>query len=81
MITFKVIRVKRNGKFSLIHSREYIDAIMKAQNMLVDALEVAYNEINRLSKEIERGNYQYLLAVRNDDWCKWWEIKGDISER
>ena len=42
----------------------------------------------------ERGNYQYLLgvpkdlcdiveyelrkAVRNDDWCKWWEIERNI---
>ena len=45
----------------------------------------------------ERGNYQYLLgvpkdlcdiveyelrkAVRNDDWCKWWELERDTYER
>lgn len=45
----------------------------------------------------ERGNYQFLLGVpndlcnvveyelrkaeRNDDWCKWKEIKRDISKK
>lgn len=54
MIKFKVGRLRRNGNFSIIHSREDFDIIIEAHNMLVDALSVAYDEINRLSKEIEQ---------------------------
>lgn len=54
MIKFKVGRLRRNGNFSLIHSREDFDIIIEAHNTLVDALEVAYGEINRLSKDIEK---------------------------
>ena len=54
MIKYKVGRLRRNGNFSLIHSREDFNTIMEAHNTLVDALEVAYDEINRLDREIER---------------------------
>ena len=54
MIKFKVGRLRRNGNFSLIHARQDFDVVIEAHNTLVDALKVAYAEINRLSKEIER---------------------------
>ena len=54
MIKCKVGRLRRNGSFSLIHSREDFNTIIEAHNMLVDALEVAYDEINRLDREIEK---------------------------
>ena len=54
MITFKVGKLKRNGNFCLIHNKYDFDVVIEAHNMLVDALDVAYNEINRLSEEIER---------------------------
>lgn len=54
MIKFKVGRLRRNGNFALIHTRQDFDVIIEAHNTLVDALGVAYGEINRLSEEIER---------------------------
>ena len=54
MIKCKVGRLRKNGNFSLIHSREDFNTIIKAHNMLVDVLEVAYDEINRLDREIEK---------------------------
>lgn len=54
MIKFKVGRLRRNGDFSLIHTRQDFDVVIEAHNTLVDALEVAYGEINRLDREIER---------------------------
>lgn len=38
----------------LIYSREDFNEIIDAHNVLVDALEVAYDEINRLSEEMEK---------------------------
>ena len=37
----------------LIYNREDFNTIIDAHNVLVDALEIAYDEINRLSEEIE----------------------------
>ena len=54
MITFKVRKIKRNSNLCIIHSRYDFDVLIEAHNTLVDALDVAYNEINRLSEEIER---------------------------
>ena len=54
MITFKVGKLRRNGNFCLIHNKYDFDVVIEAHNMLDDALEVAYDEINRLSEEIER---------------------------
>ena len=54
MIKFKVGKLRRNGDFSIIHARQDFDVIVEAHNTLVDALKVAYGEINRLSKEIEQ---------------------------
>lgn len=54
MIKFKVGKLRRNGDFSIIHTRQDFDVIVEAHNTLVDALKVAYGEINRLSKEIEQ---------------------------
>ena len=38
----------------LIYNQKDFNAITDAHNILVDALEVAYDEINRLSEEIEK---------------------------
>ena len=38
----------------LIYNQEDFNAIIDAHNILVDALEVAYDEINRLSEEMEK---------------------------
>ena len=54
MIKCKVERIRRNGNTPLFHTRQDFDVLIEAHNTLVDALEVAYEEINRLSKEIER---------------------------
>ena len=54
MIKCKVVRIRRNGNTSLFHTRQDFDVLIEAHNTLVDALEVAYEEINRLSKEIEK---------------------------
>ena len=54
MITFKVGKIRRNGNFCIIHSKYEFDVLIEAHNTLVDALDVAYDEINRLSEEIER---------------------------
>ena len=54
MITFKVGKIRRNGNFCIIHSRYDFDVLIEAHNTLVDALEVAYDEINRLDREIEK---------------------------
>ena len=54
MITFKVGKLRRNGNFCLVQNKYHFDVVIEAHNILVDALDVAYNEINRLSEEIER---------------------------
>ena len=54
MIKCKVERIRRNGNTFLFHTRQDFDVLIEAHNTLVDALEVAYEEINRLSKEIEK---------------------------
>ena len=54
MIKCKVERIRRNGNTPLFHTRQDFDVLIEAHNTLVDALEVAYEEINRLSKEIEK---------------------------
>ena len=61
MIKFKVGRLRRNGDFSLIHARQDFDVIVETHNTLVDALKIAYGEINRLDREIER-----FKVSRND---------------
>ena len=38
----------------LIYNQEDFNAIIDAHNVLVDALEAAYDEINRLSEEMEK---------------------------
>ena len=38
----------------LIYNQEDFNAIIDAYNILVGALEVAYDEINRLSEEMEK---------------------------
>ena len=38
----------------LIYNPEDFNAIIDAHNVLVDTLEVAYDEINRLSEEMEK---------------------------
>ena len=38
----------------LIYNQEDFNAIIDIHNVLVDALEVAYDEINRLSEEMEK---------------------------
>lgn len=53
MITCKVGRIKRNDDICLFHTRQDFDVIIKEHNRLVDALEIAYDEINRLSEEIK----------------------------
>ena len=45
----------------LIYNQEDFNAIIDAHNVLVDALEVAYDEINRLSEEMKK-----LKAVKQE---------------
>lgn len=54
MIKCKVGRLRWSDSLCLFHTRADFDVIIKEHNRLVDALDIAYKEINRLSDEIER---------------------------
>lgn len=54
MIYCNVERLRRNGNICLFNTKADLEVIAKAHNQVVDALEKAYREINRLSKEIEQ---------------------------
>lgn len=54
MITCKVGKMRRNNNLCLFHTKEDFNIIMQEHNKLVDALDIAYKEINRLSDELEQ---------------------------
>lgn len=53
MITCKVGKMRRNNNLCFFHNKQAIDIIIEEHNKVVDALDIAYNEINRLLHEIE----------------------------
>ena len=54
MITYKVGKIRRSNNLCFFHNKQAIDIIIEEHNKFVNALDMAYNEINRLSYEIER---------------------------
>ena len=54
MIKCNVGKMRQTYSLCIFSTKANFDVIMKEHNRLVDALDIAYKEINRLSDEIER---------------------------
>lgn len=79
MIKWNVGKMRWTYSPCSFSTKENFDVIMKEHNKLVDALDIAYKEINRLSYEIERlkEGLQEQRSVPKHDVLFIEELKSD----
>lgn len=70
MITCKVGKMIRENNLCLFHTKKDFDMMVQEHNKLVDALNIAYKEINRLSNEIKLLKKEYPQTIILEDFLE-----------